>query len=392
MLNIPSKFESVRALAQKTIHPICPINNKTNYDGNFWIHSQRTRAGNGLPEYYLVYFLLVELLGFENLGQWEKIAWTVPIDYMGQSFLISHRKFGIGVFAHDSKAEEDQAKEIVGLIRRGVKVAEPFFIWRAEQAVKESKINVVNKSDILFERYEYFLKSFKEFSNEAKERANEKQIETQEFNGGSETSIYIPSLEIREKAKWQAIAAIDAFFSWTEHIFIHIAILTGKIISGEQVAELAEANWKEKFKCALDTEDPKLKLFYDELIQIRRQLRNYMAHGAFGKRGQAFDFHSGAGAVPVMLTHKPGQDKFTFASPFGFEETKAIEIIEKFISHLWSGKREPARLYIQESGLPLILPMATDGTYERVMRSLNAMNEFVDGLALYFDRSRDMDW
>ena len=49
------------------------------------------------PEYYLVYFLLVDLLGFKCYGRGEKVAWSTPVEIEGQHFLIEHRKLGLGV-------------------------------------------------------------------------------------------------------------------------------------------------------------------------------------------------------------------------------------------------------------------------------------------------------
>ena len=88
-----------------------------------------------MPPYYLIYFLLVELLGFRDLGQFEKISWSVPVDFHGRAFLIEHRKLGVGVFAHDPDTEEDAAREIVIRIRKAIELASPFFDWLAEQAV-----------------------------------------------------------------------------------------------------------------------------------------------------------------------------------------------------------------------------------------------------------------
>jgi hypothetical protein len=67
-------------------------------------------------------------------------------------------------------------------------------------------------------------------------------------------------------------------------------------------------------------------------------------------------------------------------------------LIEEFIAHLWSGPREPARIYIQESGLPLLMTMASDGTYLRSMRSTDEMEQFVLGLSREFDGAANMDW
>lgn len=66
---------------------------------------------------------------------------------------------------------------------------------------------------------------------------------------------------------------------------------------------LAEDNWNAKFKAALDISDKDTKAHYDKLLDLRAQVRNFVAHGAFGKEGKAFRFHSGAGSVPVLLTN-----------------------------------------------------------------------------------------
>lgn len=188
------------------------------------------------------------------------------------------------------------------------------------------------------------------------------------------------------------MATIDAFFSWTEHIFIHLAILLRKITTGAEVASLADSNWETKFKSSLDISDPKTKVLFDNLIEIRRQHRNFIAHGAFGKRGEAFSFHSGIGAVPVLLPHHRGKQRFALTSNETYEDPAALKVIQDFLEHLWSGARAPARLYLQRSSLPLILTMATDGTYQRAMQSVEDMQELVDHLSREWDRAANMDW
>jgi hypothetical protein len=137
----------------------------------------------------------------------------------------------------------------------------------------------------------------------------------------------------------------------------------------------------------LDLSDKNYKKLYDELVVLRRQMRNYMAHGSFGKQGEAFSFHSSAGAVPVTL-----DDGFSLTGAPAFDEESAIATIEKFILHLWSGEREPARIYIQDACLPLILTFATDGTYENAMYSTEDMERFVNGLTREMDNATNMDW
>ena len=117
-----------------------------------------------------------------------------------------------------------------------------------------------------------------------------------------------------------------------------------------------------------------------------------MAHGAFGKEGEAFSFHSTVGAVPVALDHVARRPRFSLTPELAFDDAEAIAAIEEFVTYLWSGPREPARIYIQESDLPLILPYASDGTYDAAMSSIEDMTEHVDHQLALWDRSANMDW
>jgi hypothetical protein len=389
---LPPELKDVQAAARRALSPVKPAGPKTRAHKSFPFNAKRTDAGRALPPYYLVYFLLVDLLGFEHSGKFEKVAWSVPIDFDGQAFLIEHRKLGLGVFAHNPKKEEDAAKEIVVRIHKAVKVARPFFDWLAEQAVHHSHVNVINNSSDLFERYRYFLDAYRQKTNEYIRRKDERLVQKGTSEFGTWQTISFPAFLLNKEAKWLALAAVEAFFNWTEQAFIHLAILYGELTEAIAVASLAEADWADKYKAALNLTDLEAKKFYDKLVAIRKELRNYVAHGAFGKEGEAFTFHSGAGAVPVLLPHRTGSRKFRLGEGLDFHTDAAIEVIEDFISYLWSASRAPAEVYIQNSSLPIILTLAADGTYERAMNSIESMTELVDRLTHQFDNAANMDW
>ena len=385
--NFPNDLKKLKFIVLNAIDPITEISENTQADKKLLFNAQRTDAGRQLPEYYLCYFLLVDLLGFRNLGQFEKVSWSVPIDFKGTAFIIEHRKFGIGIFAQDKETQEDDAREIVNRIKKAIKIAAPYFKWRAEEAAKESHLNVVNHHLSLFDKLYFFIELYKNKYQEAENRKTE--IITEEHGLGF--SILHPGYELRKEAEWLAISAIDSFFSWTEHIFIHLSILRGQTTTGVEVANLADSEWSVKFKAAIDIKSKITKNFYDQLIEIRRQLRNYITHGAFGKKGEAFHFHSDAGAVPLLLPHQKKNQRFSFQSDLGFNDNEIIKIIEDFINHLWTEICEPGEIYLK-SGLPIILTYAKNGIYKEAMQSKEKMNSFVEHLSYEFDRAADMDW
>lgn len=392
MLPIPPELVRVRETALRALGPIRSVDESTRAAKNFMFKAERTNAGDALPHPYLVYFFLVDLLGFEHTGQWEKVAWSVPIDYQGKAFLIEHRKLGLGVFTHDPEKHESAAAEIVRHIQRGVKVARPFFDWLAEQAVAASKVNVLNNSQGLFDRFTFLLNLYRKKATEAEARKDEKhETSGTTPSGATWTSVEMPYFELMREADWLALAVIEAFFSWTEHAFLHLAVLMDRAASAQDVTSMAEKEWSDKYKIAIGCVDGDSREHYEKLLALRRELRNYIAHGAFGKQGEAFTFHSDAGAVPVMLPHHRGTRKFRFGRGVSLDSNAAIQTIEEFIAFLWSGKRAPARIYL-ESELPLILTLVARGDYRLAMQSEESMRDFVDHMTGEFDRAANMDW
>jgi hypothetical protein len=387
------ELDEVRRLASLAILPLKPAFLSGESAQELLFEGQRTEAGRDLPPYYLVYFLLVDLLKFPDRGRWEKTAWSIPVEFEGTAYLIEHRKLGLGVFALDAENSEEKVKHVVKLIKKSVDAAGPYFQWLADEAVRKSSLNVENNSRWLFARYRYLYELFGRTSAEAEARQHDIQTTAVAAEVHDVFSSWNIRLQLSEQASWIGLAAIEAFFSWTEHLFVHLSILQGRATTGKQVAEFAlEQDWPDKFKCVLDIGDPVTKKYYDQLGKVRRQIRNYMTHGAFGRQREAFKFHSSAGAVPVMLNDERAAGRFSIYGAPIIEDGPALAIIEDFIGHLWAGPLAPARTYLQDSGLPLILTLASDGTYARAMSSPDEMEHLVEKLNSAFDNAANMDW
>jgi len=381
-MHLPNDIEILKGKVQKILNPVRPTEKKgTKTEESFVCSAKRTNAGRKLPPYYLIYFLFVDLLGYENLGRFEKIAWAVPIDCNGTVYFLEHRKMGMGLFATNRDYQEDECLEIVKKIKKAIKVAHPYFEWFANNSAKRSKLNVLNYSERLYGRYEFLLTEHKKKIEEAISWKNETQHSDNLWN----------AYKLKRESEWLALSAIDAFYGFTEHIFILASILRGQLLTGEDVANLADKNWASKFKECLDIEDNTVKLYYDKLITIKRQIRNYMAHGAFGKNGEAFQIHSGAGAVPLLMPHQKGSSRFSMRGGTEFREEEAISAIEEFMRFYWDSSNFPEVLYIK-SRLPCILTYASNSTYKNAITSIDNMRRLVDHLTGIHDRAGDMDW
>ncbi len=383
-------LNAIREKASVAIGKIKPMQFSEKLDEDFLLKVRPSNISKYLPPHYLIYFLLVDLLKFKDVGKSEKIVWSIPIDFNSEVFFIEYRKSGCDIFTTNVINQVSKARDIADLIQKGIKKAEPFFYRLAEEKFKESEVNVVNRSNLLFERYKFFLTEYWNIEQDLKDREKEYYL--------SQDGIVIAyNASIKRTigaVKWLALATIDAFFSWSEHVFIHLAILNQVITTAEEVNQLAGDNWGSKYKKAISLDNCKeAKKYYNELTKIRRQLRNFMTHGAFGKNQEAFYFHTRIGAVPMTLKNKTNKYHCSISSnELIFEHSRAIECIDKFISYLWDNNRMPAKLYIQDSGLPAIFTMAKDDTYKKAMSSIKEMECLIDRLSWEFNNAANMDW
>jgi hypothetical protein len=385
--------EEVKREVVAAIAPLKPPDQNTRFESSTLLNATRTEAGRDLPPYYLVYFLLVELLEFPNQGQWEKTAWSVPVDWKGHGFLLEYKKFGLGIFAQKPELHEADAREVANRIQKAVKIAEPFFDHLADEAVARSEMNVVNNAKMLYGRYKFLRDTAKRKQKALeRERADSPKINLSVKRKNAFHRRMKRQTEKRYHSQWLTLSAVEAFFAWTEHVLILVALITNRISTASEVSSLAQGNWDKKFKSALSVKDRETKAHYDRLMALRNELRNHVAHGTFGKDGAAYYFHSKTGAVPVLLPHKSRHHQFKLGDDLHFDESSAITAMDEFALFLWSGERKPAKLYIQESELPIILTSIANGTYAKAMSSVKDMKTFIDYLTEEFDRAANMDW
>ncbi len=392
-MSLDAKVAEERALS--AIRPI----KRVELSQQEWAHasarSTRTEAGNQLPDYYLVYFLLIELLSFETFRSGEKLAWSILVDLEDQIYLIEYRKLGLGIFAPNSPDAERQATRIVRLIKKGIRRSQSYFRLRARQAVARSSVAVINHSNRLYDRYHFFQDQHRSKCDEARHNAG-REIKTYYADGI--VGISLPEVQLRQEAEWLAFAAIDSFFSWTEHVFIHLAILRGRCTTAEEVDRLSFADWTEKFRSALDLDDPENNQFHSQLQRIRKRFRNLGSHGAFGPDGEAFIFPSGTGTVPVSLTHVGHEHSYRFGGDFDHFRTHyrivgqdEIAVINDFVDFIRSGDLEPAWVFIDAGLHPNLTAGGRRQLYD-AMQSFEAMSRFVEYESLITDAYANMEF
>lgn len=347
----------------------------------------RTPYEKELKPYYLIFLLFVSFLGYGYSGKEEKVSFTIPIKYKGNVFLLQHRKLGMALLSF-SGVPKDDCLSVVKLINKAINKVKPFFDYYANETSNANSLNVINNSIPFFDRLCFQLELYKQKVKEKEE------FTTRPINNTNDVladimSKYNQENTLEREKNWLAISVIDAFFSFTEHVFIHAAILQGKLLTKQEVAQLTVSEWKDKFKKCIDISVPKNRDFYDKLSLLKDQIRNYLTHGAFGKNNEAFQIHSPVGAIPMLLS--PITSMFSIGENLRFTDEEVIKTIEEFLEYYWNSENFIENIYIQ-SGLPTVLTFALDNTYKSAMVSLDEMENFTYYLSEKFCNSMNMDW
>ena len=342
-----------------------------------------------LPEHHLVYMLLVDLLEFYDHGRAENTLWSIPIKLRNTIFVLEFGKSGFRWFTNGGRTSETHAmvSEIVKCITLAVAKSSDYFQWQADVAAKGSNLTIENRSIQLYDRYLYFYHLY-----ESKcESILEKQTKVAGTRLEQIEDLFGLQL-LKQEASWIAQSAIEAFFGWTEHVFVQLAIFTSENMTGNRVVDLAHSNWQKKYERVFDMNDSTSKFHYLNLCEIRNSLRNPFAHGLIRKDFSGICFHSRIGAIPLNSRSHAAISSWWFSANVGASEKESLSKIADFIDHLWNEDRKLLEIYIQERGLPLVLTMTCDGTYSRALESEESMLDLVEGLTNHMDQVDNMDF
>jgi hypothetical protein len=377
-------LEKTREYALRAIAPLEKPHSVKSGSGNLKVFKEIPHS-----EYYLIFLLLVDLLGFKYSGPGEKVAYIIPVEFEGATYSIVYAKFGMKIEYFDG----GEAEAAYAALVRGIRAAKPYYLWRAEQASESSDLNLISKCPQLWNKY-IFLKDQSE-SLMRKFAAEKDEVEIKEnFNADgsfSWSSIFYPAYEFHRQSIWLQEAAVDAFFAWSEQALVHMAVLMGKLTTGKDIAELLKREFGEKCKLVLDLSDVDDKKSYDDILELRVQLRNFVAHGSFGKDGSTFQFHSRVGAVPLRILDGGPQTSFSFGTDRTRDWESDYARIDSFLSRLWSSGRQPAKLYL-ETGFPCVLTHTTNGIYQLAMQSEKEMQNFIEYMSKELDDAANMDF
>lgn len=319
----------------------------------------------------------------------EKTAWSIALRFKGVPFRLEHGKFGMRIATSDDPASP-LVDKLFQILHRAFPIADRALQPDVDLHVRAGNVTVPNLHYLFRQRYEFFRERAREAFGTPHPRLD-KVFQATPPEDGNPRSVDIFKSE--REGFFFGTAAIDAYFSWLEHVLVLILPFVDYDPSNNNLVAFIGGSWTKKLKriwnLANDRDAEKL---YDELREIKERFRNSVAHGGFEKGNASLAVHiPGLGAVPATMS------RFTKSVHYGVFPLKDVSFAETCAlfdavdSHLHSGRTRYAMRYA-ESGLDVAFDKKSRADYKKAMQSDESFDELLDRLAYFEDMHANMDW
>lgn len=329
-------------------------------------------------------FLLQHVLGFQNLGRFEKVSWECVFLFRGTPASIAHRKSGVRVYL--GGVSRPEAKRLHRQVWRPLVAAlevleRDFLTAYAQRQLEADAVTVLNQAWRMREMYDYFSEG-SQLAYAGDGRMRERTA----------TGWRILHREI--EGSFNTVATVAAYFSWLEHVLaLCLPFVPGR---GSTVALswFLRQRWRGKWRVLFDTEvDHEASKALARLGAVADRYRNPFLHGAVNATSGTVGFHlPGCGAISMTLR----QEELTpslYLLPFdqrGFDQARrAFAATDRFLH-----KHQRTRLAMQwvDAGLDVAYDEASRHAYAAASSSQVAFDTFLRASAEEHDMHANMDW
>ncbi len=347
-------------------------------------------ARHRLPLPYMVFLALTLGTDCRHVSRpSEKTAWSIMLRFKGSLFRLEHGKFGTRM-ATEGDADDPLAEELVRVLHRAFPLADRVVQPYIEKQMKAGNVTVRNAQHLLRGRYQFFRTEAQRAF--ARPRPDLGDL----FQPPDETASTARTVDLFKAERegfFYGSAAIDAFFSWLEHILVLILPFVGYDPSKDDLLRFIGSLWGAKVKRVWDlATDGEAKLLYDSLREVKERFRNSVAHGGFEKDGASLYVHlEGLGAVPARLSRFPESIEY---GVFPLGETPFSDVcalFERVDTYLRDGPTRYGYRFA-ESGLDVAFNLESREEYLAATSSGERFADHVERLGYLWETQANMDW
>jgi hypothetical protein len=340
-----------------------------------------------LPYPYMVYLILVEILGFPCTWKpIEKTLWSISVSFNDVPFLIEHGKFGLRVSSREPEIAKNLLQELLEILEGSFKITDKVFAEVVQKKIQSGEVTIPNSFHNLSDRYRFLRERAVEAFNSTPSPAKVIQQDA----SGNPTGFSHDPFKSKREGYYFAAAAIDAYFSRLE--FILIAAYAFMIYSpGHDLDNFIRSIWSDKYLAIFDfNRDSRANKIYDKLIDIKRSYRNKFAHGGIDHDGGSLYVHfARIGAIPAKLS------KGIKSTILPISEVEFIDVCKEFdecddffengpISSIWTYLKYGFDIAFDSSSVEL---------YKRyLLMDKDELESSLESFAYYLDAQQNMEW
>jgi hypothetical protein len=370
---------------KEAMHGIEPINMDTNSLFRF----KTVSWGNYKPPAYIVELIFLNILGYSNYGELEKIKWHTYFQYKNIRFMIRDYKFGTWSIEAEEKNETNEKLSIE--IRNKVIKASHYLDKILYKILKQD----VQKGKFYLNNVYGKLSNICSFFNDKACAA----IEDLQYH--SDRKPKLDGLDVEPFNKWVnerftiETAVSNYATAYIASNFALLEFLLDVIYAFEclnlNFFEFRNKSWDDRFKAVFPVQtNSELKKSYEELLHIKKEYRNPLSHGYANEVSLLVPFPN-AGLVPLsyeFLSHK-------FYGAFGLisvENVRQIKaVFDTFMEYI--SNNEPWSFYLLfiEHGFPVPIEHKAISEVKKQMTDIESFEDYLKARSMYEDAVRNRD-
>jgi len=326
-------------------------------------------------------FVLRDIVGCEDFGRIEKLAWEFALRFEDIPMTLAFQKFGLRAYVEKNVIDEAGAEAVANRMVNTIGSAMPLLrktvlAMIADEQIARGELNVRNHFLLLHRQYAHF----RDLSIGSELAAAAARPIREELEGT--LNVRFPGFELRDQARYEAKAGLNAFFSLLEHLLLIEFLLSGQDATGGLLAKFIASGWNTKFKQLLDLSDQETKVY--------GELRNPSVHGEVHSDGTDFDFLlPGVGPVPARLViTNSGGYRYRWTET---DSSALSDMVDGVEAWLRSGPLESAVVY-GDSDLPLFFGDALREDLVNARHDVAELHDLIKAIQRMTDDAANMDW
>ena len=279
------------------------------------------------PPSYIIDILFFNVLGCIDFGSWDKIKWHTYFSYKNVTFLLYDYKFGSSTikYVDDDPSKKIVLEELLKKIKIASKLIDKELRAFLEQEIIKENFYIRNSYISLKLIYNYYkdkyIKTRKRFSNvrPAKDTSDK-----------SLTNFLNKKWNLDKESQYYMFSVIISFFSLSEFLLISLLCFSNKKVSYNYFKNLS---WDERFKLIFNiSKNKEICKIYNDLLEIRKEYRNPLAHGIWSQYEQLLVPLKMFGLLPV--SYEFAGKSMIFGMDKGISMDKILNTFNSFFKYL----------------------------------------------------------